>query len=98
MTSESTKNHHPSSREAPSIKLQTARRLNGGWCLVFLWMLGVEICGFGPPAVAAPNEQKEIQELYARGLRGDKAAVEQCIDKLEAVSQREPSNQLARVY
>src|SRR3954447_7048284 len=48
--------------------------------------------------VAAPNEQKEIQELYARGLQGDKAAVEQCIEKLETVSQREPSNQLARVY
>src|SRR4051794_4498675 len=98
MRSESTKHQQPSSREAPSTKLQTARRLNGARCLVFLWMLGVEIWGFGPPAVAAPNEQKEIQELYARALQGDKAAVEQCIEKLEAVSQREPSNQLARVY
>src|SRR4051812_22062684 len=47
---------------------------------------------------AAPNEQKEIQELYQRGLRGDANAVNQCIAKLEGVSQREPSNQLARVY
>ncbi|MFL6567529.1 MAG: hypothetical protein ACJ8LI_00055 [Chthoniobacterales bacterium] len=46
----------------------------------------------------APNEQKEIQELYARGLKGEKVAVDQCIKKLEAVLQREPSNQLARVY
>lgn len=49
-------------------------------------------------AIAAPNEQKEIQELYRRGLAGDKEAVTQCIDKLEAAVQREPANQLARVY
>jgi hypothetical protein len=45
-----------------------------------------------------PNEQKEIQELYRRGLAGDKDAVTQCIDKLEAVLVSEPHNQLARVY
>lgn len=49
-------------------------------------------------ATAAPNEQKEIQELYRRGLQGDKAAVEQCIARLETVLAREPQNQLARVY
>ena len=48
--------------------------------------------------LAAPNEQKDIQELYRRGLAGDKAAVEACIDRLEALVQREPSNELARVY
>lgn len=48
--------------------------------------------------LAAPNEQREIQALYQRGLRGDAAAVNQCIEKLEGVSQREPSNQIARVY
>lgn len=47
---------------------------------------------------AEPNEHKEIQELYRRGLAGDKAAVEPCIAKLEAVLKKEPENQLARVY
>lgn len=47
---------------------------------------------------AAPNEQQEIQALYRRGLAGDKAAVEECITKLEAVLKMEPANQLARVY
>lgn len=47
---------------------------------------------------AAPNEQKEIQELYRRGLAGDEAAVEQCITRLEDVTKSEPENQLARVY
>lgn len=47
---------------------------------------------------AAPNEQKEIQELYRRGLAGDKEAVDSCIRRLEDVLQIEPTNQLARVY
>ena len=47
---------------------------------------------------AAPNEQSEIQELYRRGLQGDAQAVLACISKLEAVMQREPANQVARVY
>ena len=50
------------------------------------------------PLPAAPNEQKEIQELYRAGLGGDQAAVEQCIEKLEAVLKDQPNNQLARVY
>lgn len=49
-------------------------------------------------ALAAPNEQKEIQELYRRGLAGDKDAVNACIDQLEAVLKTQPQNQLARVY
>ncbi len=49
-------------------------------------------------ANAAPNEQKEIEALYRRGLAGDKAAVEQCISQLETVLKAEPQNQLARVY
>ncbi len=48
--------------------------------------------------VAAPNEQKEIQELYRRGLAGDKESVTQCIAQLEGVLHSEPNNQLARVY
>ena len=47
---------------------------------------------------AAPNEEQQIQELYRRGLKGDKVAVNDCIEKLEATLQRRPSNQLARVY
>ena len=47
---------------------------------------------------AAPNEQKEIQELYRRAVAGDKNAVSQCIEKLEAVLTTDPKNQLARVY
>ncbi len=47
---------------------------------------------------AAPNEQKEIQDLYRRGLAGDKEAVAPCIEKLEVVLKSQPGNQLARVY
>jgi len=48
--------------------------------------------------LAAPNEQKEIQELYRRGLAGDKDAVKQCLEKLEQILKAEPNNQIARVY
>ncbi len=40
----------------------------------------------------------EINQLYRRGLAGDAAAVNECIARLEAVLQKEPANQLARVY
>lgn len=43
-------------------------------------------------------QQQEIAELYRRGLGGDKAAVEQSIEKLEAALKNQPNNQLARVY
>lgn len=49
-------------------------------------------------ANASPNEQKEIQDFYRRGLAGDQDAVNQCIERLEAVLKIEPANQLARVY
>jgi hypothetical protein len=52
---------------------------------------------FAADAAATPLE-KEIADLYRRALSGDKAAVEQCITKLEDVLASEPSNQLARVY
>lgn len=58
--------------------------------LVLLLLLG--------SAHASPNEQKEIQALYRRGLAGNKAAVEQCIEKLEGVLKAQPNNQYARVY
>lgn len=63
--------------------------------LICLFILAL-IC---PAASAAPNERKEIiQGLYRRGLAGDKDAVIECIEKLEAVLKREPANQVARVY
>ena len=47
---------------------------------------------------AAPPDRREIDELYRRGLLGDKAAVEQCIEKLEEALRVQPKNELARVY
>ena len=51
----------------------------------------------GAFAADAPD-RREIDELYRRGLLGDKAAVEQCIAKLEEVLRAQPKNELARVY
>ncbi len=48
--------------------------------------------------LASTDEQAEIRKLYRRGLGGEKAAVEECIGKLETVLKKEPDNQLARVY
>jgi hypothetical protein len=59
------------------------------------WIAAVLFCG---AACAATAEQKEIIELYRRGLAGDATAVEECIAKLEAVLKTQPANQLARVY
>src|SRR5688500_13135634 len=47
---------------------------------------------------ATTTEEKQVAELYRRGLAGDAKAVELCIEKLEAVLKREPQNHLARVY
>ncbi|MGI9089448.1 MAG: hypothetical protein ACR2HH_17185 [Chthoniobacterales bacterium] len=46
----------------------------------------------------AASDEKEIGELYRRGLAGDKVAVVECIDRLEATMQAQPGNQVARVY
>jgi hypothetical protein len=99
MMDKSSKLQHPSSKEAPNSKLQNAHSaLFRVWRLVLLWCLVLEAWSFRPSALASPNEQKEIQDLYRRGLRGDKEAVEQCIAKLEGILRTEPQNQLARVY
>ena len=58
----------------------------------------IAVCLLALPLIAAPPEQKEIMELYRRGLGGDAKAVEECIGKLEAVLKTQPANQLARVY
>jgi len=47
---------------------------------------------------AVAFEDKGIADLYARGLRGDKQAVVDCIAALEARLAQEPNDQLARVY
>ena len=44
------------------------------------------------------SEREEVAELYRRGVSGDVAAVEECIEKLEAIVTNQPNNQLARVY
>lgn len=62
-------------------------------CLIF----AVTLFFFVPRSTSALAQQ-EITELYRRGLTGDKAAVEQCIEKLETVLKNQPDNQLARVY
>jgi hypothetical protein len=52
-----------------------------------------------PTALGSTTEQqRETVALYRRGLSGDKAAVLECIDKLEAELKANPANQLARVY
>lgn len=40
----------------------------------------------------------EIRDLYSRALAGDKTATQKCIDALDEILRRDPSNQLARVY
>ncbi len=47
---------------------------------------------------ATPLEQKKIEDLYRRSLAGEKPAVLECIAALEALLEREPQNQVARVY
>lgn len=49
-------------------------------------------------ATATGANEKQIRELYRRGLAGDKAAVEACIAKLEEALRMVPRDQLARVY
>jgi hypothetical protein len=62
-------------------------------CLLFLCA-----CALTAPGAEQQLLREEIEQLYARGLAGDAAAVEECIGKLETILQTEPKNQLARVY
>lgn len=59
---------------------------------VSLILLGSDASGTGAA------DEKRINELYRRGLAGDKKAVEQCITQLEEVLKSQPENQYARVY
>lgn len=45
----------------------------------------------------APEETR-IEQLYRRGLEGDKQAVIDCIQELEQALTKQPGNQVARVY
>jgi hypothetical protein len=51
-----------------------------------------------PLVVAAPAEEQRIAALYARGLAGDKQAVNDCITALESRLAQAPNDQLASVY
>ena len=51
-----------------------------------------------PLLVAAPAEEQQIAQLYARGLAGDKQAVNDCVTALESRLAQAPNDQLARVY
>lgn len=62
-----------------------------GWNLIALFIIAFL-------SVAAAPHQKEIAELYRRGLAGEKDAVEKCIAKLEDALKAQPQNQTARVY
>jgi tetratricopeptide (TPR) repeat protein len=63
-----------------------------------IWIAVVIALCAAAVAHAAPPDRREIDELYRRGLMGDKEAVEQCIAKLEEGLRVEPKNELARVY
>lgn len=49
-------------------------------------------------AIADPDSEKAVADLYARGLAGDRQAVIDCIATLEQALVTTPDNQLARVY
>ncbi len=69
------------------------RQVRGNIILGLTLLLGIA----GLPAASAADEI-EVNDLYRRGLAGDKAAVVECIDRLEAVLKSDGGNQLARVY
>ena len=50
-----------------------------------------------PGALALPNDPA-ISALYARGLAGDREAVNACIAALEKLLAAQPNEQMARVY
>ena len=53
------------------------------------------LCG---SAGGSDDAEREIRDLYRRGLAGNKPAVEECIAKLEAVLKTRLNDELARVY
>ena len=63
-----------------------------------IWITTSVLLCVAAAAVAATSAEREVEELYRKGLMGDKAAVEQCIAKLEEGLRSQPNNELARVY
>ncbi len=61
------------------------------------WLAIVCALFFLPRALAVPSDPV-ISALYARGLAGDSAAVNECIAALEKRLAAKPDDQLARVY
>ena len=61
-------------------------------CASLFLLMALEVTG------RSSADEKEVRELYRRALAGDKEAVEQCIDRLEAAVKSQPNDQLARVY
>jgi len=56
------------------------------------------LLGIADSLAAPAADEKEVNDLYRRGLAGDRAAVVECIDRLEAVLKSDGGNELARVY
>lgn len=63
-----------------------------------IWITATTFICMAGAALAATLAERQIEELYRKGLMGDKEAVEQCIAKLEEGLRSQPNNQLARVY
>ena len=60
-------------------------------------LLGIALVASGA-LLHAVSTDPAIADLYARGLRGDKQAVVDCISVLEAKLTVQPNDQLARAY
>ena len=63
-----------------------------------IWITTTLVLCIAAAALAGTPAEREIEELYRKGLMGDKEAVEQCIAKLEEGLRSQPKNELARVY
>lgn len=61
-------------------------------------MTGLLLASVAMVCGSTAEQQREVTALYRRGLSGDKAAVTDCIEKLESELKVNPGNQLARVY
>ena len=63
-----------------------------------IWITATVLLCVAAAVTATTSAEREIEELYRKGLMGDKEAVEQCIAKLEEGLRSQPKNELARVY
>jgi hypothetical protein len=63
-----------------------------------IWITATVMLCAAAAAFGATPAEREIEDLYRKGLMGDKEAVEQCIAKLEEGLRSQPKNELGRVY